>query len=277
MGWETRIFFDIGGKSVVVRQRLSLDDVANQVLPGMTALDDKDDAEQRRDDYVILQHCPQSADIGLKARAVRDGAYYTLLELKTVVRSQENVQTSSNAASALQCWTKSGAYAHGNTADKELWIDFLKARQGQTLADVALDWMDQHMNDSGVPLLQANKKRRRASWRGLDVEETDIEFQMEMSSRLNSSSSSATSFKLRSWAVEGGKTQALVELANTWMERYHGALDAIGINNEDDMPRVWIASYPAMVKIIANELMVLDTVEGEKYPSTRDANLEDSV
>lgn len=249
MGWETRIFFDIGNNETVAEQ-LTLSVVASHVLPGMTALDK--DAEQRRDDYVILHDCPEATKIGLKARAVQKKAYYTLLELKTVVDdSNKDDKTAPPTFSALQRWTKSGAYQHGETTDPQLWLEFLNARLQQPLARAARDCMTPMA--SSVPLLCADKKRRCAKWKRFSVEETDIvsySVSADGDDEVNGTIKT-TRRVLRSWAVEGNdRTDALVELAGTWTERYNKAVAAIGMK-EKDAPRMWIASYPAMVILLS--------------------------
>ena len=264
MGWETRIFFEIGDKTVKEQLTLRYDAVANVVLPDkMSAMDD--DAERRRDDYVLLRKCPEAAKIGLKARDVREGQYYTLVELKTVDDSNNKNGSKIGGGDpkpldspppppqrdddAIQRWTKSGAYIHGTVSDKTLLVEFLRAHSSQPLADTARDWLEQQMSNP-LPVLKAEKKRRRAVWNGLDVEETDITFCFK------DGDDTSTSCKLRSWAVEGDKTTCLMELANTWRERFHQALLAIRMDPETNEPRMWIASYPAMVEVVSEQILV---------------------
>ena len=249
MGWETRIFFDIGNDETVAEQ-LTLSVVASHVLPGMTAL--SKDVEQRRDDYVVLQDCPEATKIGLKARSVQKNAYYTLLELKTVVDdNNKDDKTAPPTCSALQQWTKSGGYQHGETTDPQLWLEFLNARLQQPLAQAARDCMAPMA--SSVPLLCADKKRRSAKWKRLSVEETDIVFDAASADEeeVNDGTTPTTRRVLRSWAVEGDdRTDDLVEVAGTWIERYNKAVAAIGIK-EKEAPRMWIAPYPEMVVLLS--------------------------
>ena len=131
------------------------------------------------------------------------------------------------------------------------------------MAKLAHDAVQTSSFGAAVLLLQADKKRRRGVWKGLDVEETDIAFQWASSSSHHDGTAAAASptiCHLRSWAVEGSQTAALVDLSNTWTQRYQTAL---AVTQQKEMPRMWIASYPAMVGILQSEMLLPNPIQAE--------------
>ena len=264
MGWETRIFFDLSGEQRDnAKQHLTLRNaaVADCIVQGVQ-INGCGGSEQRRDDYVVLtKACPGATKIGIKARSVRQEDDDLVLELKTVVPSKDD-----DNDDELACWIKSSQYySKGNVSDKSLLLQFLSEQtEKHHLASMARDYLQDYPNNS-VPILRAHKERRRAWLDGLDVEETDIVFRLVHDNdvaRGNSGNENGAvpsdccgPILLRSWAVEGSnQNESLATIATTWHERFDRALSVANIDKASP-PRMWIASYPAMVVHLSEMMM----------------------